>query len=87
MFGLRIKKSGSVYQVKKFNKTTQDPATKSDIEKAEKEETPKIQNKQDNGYIGSKDKTLSDIDTLKSEEFNKPLTPTDDEYNTYWRWD
>lgn len=78
---VKNKKSGSVYQVKKFNKTTQDPATKSDIEKAEKEETPKIQNKQDNGYIGSKDKTLSDIDTLKSEEFNKPLTPTDDEFN------
>lgn len=78
---VKNKKSGSVYQVKKFNKTTQDPATKSDIEKAEKEETPKVQNKQDNGYIGSKDKTLSNIDTLKSEEFNKPLTPNDDEFN------
>jgi hypothetical protein len=78
---VKNKKSGSVYQVKKFNKTTQNPATKSDIAKVGKEETPKVQNKQDNGYIGSKDKTLSNIDTLKSEEFNKPLTPTDDEFN------
>lgn len=36
---VKNKKSGSVYQVKKFNKTTQDPATKSDIEKAEKEKS------------------------------------------------
>ena len=45
---VKNKKSGSVYQVKKFNKTTQDPATKSDIEKAEKEKS--------NG--GEEDKTI-----------------------------
>ena len=36
---VKNKKSGSVYQVKKFNKTTQDTATKSDIAKAEKEKS------------------------------------------------
>ena len=34
---VKNKKSGSVYQVKKYNKITQDPANKNDIAKAEKE--------------------------------------------------
>ena len=78
---VKNKKSGNVYTVKKANPSTHIEPSKDEIEKAGKEETPKVQNKQDNGYIGSKDKTLSNIDTLKSEEFNKPLTPTDDEFN------
>lgn len=49
---VKNKKSGSVYQVKKFNKTTQDPATKSDIEKAEKE-------KSDSGEFNETDNTNS----------------------------
>jgi hypothetical protein len=74
---VKNKKSGSVYQVKKLNPATQDPATKGDIEKAEaKKSTP-----QDNGYVGHKDKSLSKIDSLKSEEFNKPLTPNDEDFN------
>ena len=74
---VKNKKSGSVYQVKKLNPATQDPATKDDVEKAEtKKSTP-----QDNGYVGHKDKSLSKIDSLKSEEFNRDLIPNDDDFN------
>ena len=45
---VKNKKSGSVYQVKKFNKTTQDLANKNDIAKVEKEKS--------NG--GEEDKTI-----------------------------
>ena len=78
--GLGYDKASGGYQAAKA-KMVDSGISDDEIEKVEKEETPKVQNKQDNGYIGSKDKTLSNIDTLKSEEFNKPLTPNDDEFN------
>jgi len=73
---VKNKKSGSVYQVKNFNPSTQDPATKDDVEQAEK----KTSEPQDNGYVGHKDKSLEKVDSLKSEEFNRPLEPNDAEF-------
>ena len=74
---VKNKKSGSVYQVKKLNPATQDPATKDDVEKAQTQKTTP----QDNGYVGHKDKSLSKVDSLKSEEFNRDLIPNDDDFN------
>lgn len=87
---VKNKKSGSVYQVKNFNPDTQDPATDDDIAKAKQEKgdggadsdepTPKS-DVQDNGYSGPKDKSLDKVDSLSSDEFNRPLTPNDEEFS------
>lgn len=87
---VKNKKSGSVYQVKNFNPDTQDPATDDDIAKAKQEKgdggadndkpTPKS-DVQDNGYSGPKDKSLDKVDSLSSDEFNRPLSPNDEEFN------
>ena len=89
---VKNKKSGNVYPVKTFRPQTQTivkkDATKDDIKKAQQGagedefDKPKEEPKeaQSNGYTGDKDKTLKQGDANKSEEFNKDLPPSDEEF-------
>ena len=89
---VKNKKSGNVYPVKTFRPQTQSivkkNATKDDIKKAQQGagedefDKPKEEPKeaQSNGYTGDKDKTLKQGDANKSEEFNKDLPPSDEEF-------
>jgi len=58
---------------------------KSKLPKGDPASTKKEKNKdttpKGNGYVGSKNKTLRDVQPTQSEEYNRDLEPSDDEFN------
>ena len=52
-----------------------DPAKKKDSD------TKGIDTPTGNGYVGSKNKTLRDVEPTQSEEYNRDLEPSDDDFN------
>ena len=70
---VKNKKSGSVYQVKNFNATTQEPATKADVEKAKKEKS----DDQSGGEVKSFSSASIKADTAKLESIDKYMKGQD----------
>ncbi len=87
---VKNKKSGNTYVVQKHNPDTQSlvkkDASKDDIKKVEKdkngEEPEEKKAAQLNGYIGDKDKSVSEGDPSESEEYQKDHEPDDEEFES-----
>tara|TARA_B100001778_G_scaffold33342_1_gene24142 strand:- start:670 stop:2520 length:1851 start_codon:yes stop_codon:yes gene_type:complete len=87
---VKNKKSGNTYVVQKHNPDTQSlvkkDASKDDIKKVEKdkngEEPEEKKTAQLNGYIGDKDKSVSEGDPSESEEYQKDHEPDDEEFES-----
>ena len=92
---VKNKKSGSVYSVKKLNPTTQEPASKGDVESAkskmkdsgvsddntdDKKQTKSKSKPQSNGYVGDKDKSLKQGNPQESKVYQMELPPDDAEF-------
>ena len=84
---VKNKETGNIYTVKNVNKDKHQlikkNASKDDIKnvKDKDDEEPKEKKKaQSNGYIGDKDKTVSEGDPSQTEEYQREHEPDDDEF-------
>lgn len=87
---VKNKNTGNVYTVKNFNPDNHlkvdpnSPEAKQAKQPTQSVEPPPKETNQSDGekrIIAGKDKSVANVDTLKSEEFEKPITPTDEEFN------
>ena len=88
----KIGGSGSPYTVKNFNKekhklvkknASDDEIAKVTKKKVDKEKPKEKKKAQSNGYVGDKDKTVSEGDPSKTEEYQRDHEPDDEEFDKY----
>ena len=75
-------KTGNVYKVKNPNPAKHTTPSKGEVEKAKsKDGKTKKSKPQENGYVGDKNKSLKQGDPSKTEEYQRDLPPSDEEFS------